>query len=414
VAPDDFFDDEWEEPSRTQETAPTRPIGERTSPRRPLPSPEDEPAEPGRGPRRPRRPRRPTRPSTASIPRPSALPNLEVGRLAAVAVGLVVLLVVIVFLARSCGGSSTEAKNQDYVDAVRAALKPSDDSSRQLVSLFESHRPLKAVQARRQVAGALASERQALDKAQQIVPTKQAKPYHANLLMALSYRINGLECMNKAVGPAYRDRNRQAAGALLVPCTQRLLASDVVYADSYAAAVNNAFADAGVETRIPTSVYLPPKLHGTVTPEGMSFIIQRWKPGSARSGLHGMSIDSVIAQNDGKNVTLRPGGEVNQVKATTSLVFVVSALNGGNFQEFDIPVTVRLGSGNNAPKATKTIAQVGPGQTATVEITGLTADSSNIPFDHNLNLTVIVGSVPGEHNTSNNRATYTIAFTLAQ
>jgi hypothetical protein len=146
----------------------------------------------------------------------------------------------------------------------------------------------------------------------------------------------------------------------------------------------------------------------------MSLIIQRWKPGATVSGLHGMSIDSVIAQSDGKNVTLKPGGEVNQVKASTSLVFVVSALNGGNFQEFDIPVTVRLGSGDQAPKATKTIPQAGPGQTATVEITGLTADSSNIPFDHNLRLTVTVGSVPGEHNTSNNQATYTIAFTLAQ
>ena len=127
---------------------------------------------------------------------------------------------------------------------------------------------------------------------------------------------------------------------------QRLLASDVVYADSYQARLNNDLSDAGVDVRAPSSVILPPASVNTVTPAGAGLMLQRLKPGAQGSGLHGMSLDSTVAQSGGNSVTLRPGGEVNQVKASSDLTFVVTATNGGDFQEFDIVVKVTLGEGS--------------------------------------------------------------------
>ena len=129
---------------------------------------------------------------------------------------------------------------------------------------------------------------------------------------------------------------------------QRLLASDVVYADSYQARLNNDLSDAGVDVRAPSSVILPPASVNTVTPAGAGLMLQRLKPGAQGSGLHGMSLDSTVAQSGGNSVTLRPGGEVNQVKASSDLTFVVTATNGGDFQEFDIVVKVTLGEGSKA------------------------------------------------------------------
>jgi len=329
--------------------------------------------------------------------------------LAVLIIGVVLVLLVFVLLVRSCGGDSTASKNQAYVDSVKQSLSLSDKASKQLQSLFEAPRRVKAKQATAAVQQALEAERQAYTKAQGIQPTKQASPFHASLLEALSFRINGLDCLAKGVAQAYHQKQSSAGGKLLVPCTQRLLASDVVYADAYAGRLNNALADANVDARVPTSTFLPPTLQGTVTPAGMGLVLQRLKPGPV-NGLHGMSLDTVIVQSGGKSITLRPGGEVNQVPAATDLVFVVSATNGGNFQEFNVPVKVTLGEGKDAPTQTANIDQIGPHESATVDVTGLTTDATSLSFGKDVKLTVLVGPVPGESNSSNNRAVYTIAF----
>src|SRR5881392_997167 len=89
VAPDDFFDSDWEETGGTQETAVTRPSG----------GGQDPGAEP---PRRP--PRGPRRPPSLGQLRPGSLPPLQYRRLAGLADGILAVVVVLVLLARGCSG----------------------------------------------------------------------------------------------------------------------------------------------------------------------------------------------------------------------------------------------------------------------------------------------------------------------
>lgn len=396
MAPDDFFDDQWDEPSRTQETAPAQPAAE-------PPTAPGEPAPPQAGQPRQRRER------TGNVPRPPSMPNLEVGRLAALAAGIVILLLILVFLARSCGGSSTSSKNQDYVTAVTGALKINDQAAGQMRTLLRPTKPIKVGAATAQAQSALTLEKKALATAQAIKPTKQAQPYNAALISALTYRVNGLECFANALPAAYKAKPNAAGGAKLTPCTQRLLASDVVYSDSYEMPLNAALADASVDARVPDSVFLKPDEVSTVTAAGMGLALQRLKPATAAHGLHGLSLDTVIAESGSKTVTLQ-AGQVNQVTAAADLKFLISATNGGNFEELDVPVMLTLGSGKNAVTKTATIAQIEPGKTQTVEIGGI--DTSSLQFDQAMKLTVTVKPVPGEHTTSNNHATYQIAFSL--
>ena len=422
---DDFFDDQWEEPSRTHETAPIRRGEEPPPPEEPPAEPTGEPA-PRRAPRGPARPTRRRRGGGGGddggggdgggggFKRPQALENLEIGRLAVLAAGILVVILVLVLLARSCGGSSAESKNEEYLNQVKAALKKSSQAGVALNAILRAPRPLKSKAAVKQVKTAHDLMQQALNDASAIKPTKQAEAANPALIQALSYRVNGLQCLQQNLPQAYAAKQNVAGGKLLAPCMQRLLASDVVYADSYQARLNNDLSDAGVDVRAPDSVILPPASVNTVTPAGAGLMLQRLKPGSQGSGLHGMSLDSTVAQSGGKSVTLRPGGEVNQVKASTDLTFVVTATNGGDFQEFDIVVKVTLGEGSTAVTRTATIDQVGPKQKATVSVKGIATDSSNLDFGQDVKLTVLVTPVPGEQTTTNNKAVYTIAFTLGQ
>ena len=276
------------------------------------------------------------------------------------AAGILVVILVLVLLARSCGGSSAESKNEEYLNQVKAALKKSSQAGVALNAILRAPRPLKSKAAVKQVKTAHDLMQQALNDASAIEPTKQAEAANPALIQALSYRVNGLQCLQQNLPQAYQAKQNVAGGKLLAPCMQRLLASDVVYADSYQARLNNDLSDAGVDVRAPSSVILPPASVNTVTPAGAGLMLQRLKPGAQGSGLHGMSLDSTVAQSGGNSVTLRPGGEVNQVKASSDLTFVVTATNGGDFQEFDIVVKVTLGEGSKAVTRTATIDQVGP------------------------------------------------------
>jgi hypothetical protein len=45
--------------------------------------------------------------------------------------------------------------------------------------------------------------------------------------------VNGLDCMITGMPQAYHAKPARAGGKQLVPCTQRMLASDIIYTDSY-------------------------------------------------------------------------------------------------------------------------------------------------------------------------------------
>jgi hypothetical protein len=404
VTPDDFFDSDWEETGGTQETAVTRPSGGAPDPEAGPP-----PRRPRAEPRAEHTPRR--RPSIGQL-KTGNLPPLQYRRLGALAVGILAVVVVLVLLARGCSGSSSQSKNVDYFNTLKEqALTPSSDISSAFHKTLNSASGTKLKVVQQQFQSQAAAMSKAAEAAASIPPTKQLEPYQPALVQALQYRVFGLRCLASNIGQAWKRKRPAAVGRSLAPCTQRLLASDIVYSDSFAGPATKALKGLGVQ--VPVSSFLDVKDADLVTPVGIGAAITRLKP-SAVHGLHGLGIVSVVALPQG--TTLQTGSsQVNELTGNDKLVIVVSARNFGNFREVGVPVTLTLTRAGSA-KITQsgTIASIDKGATATVRFPDLFKNASTQPeFTQRYKMTVTVKGVPGESVLANNKRIYLVQFRLA-
>jgi hypothetical protein len=401
VAPDDFFDSDWEETGGTQETAVTRPSGGRQDP-----GAEPPPSRPPRGPRGPRRP-----PSLGQL-RPGSMPPLQYRRLAGLAAGILVVVVVLVLLARGCSGSSSSSKNIDYFNEVKQnVLAPSDAASADFHKTLNmaSGTKLSVVKQRFDNEAALLSK--AADAAASIKPTKQMEPFQPALVQTLQYRLNGIKCMASNIGDAWQRKRARGTGRILAPCTQRLLASDIVYSDSFSSPASAALKGLGVQ--VPASSFFDASDADLVTPVGIGASITRLKP-SAVHGLHGLGVLSTVALP--KGTTLQSGtSQINQLNGDNTLVIVVSAKNYGNFREVGVPVQLTLSRpGSDKITRSATIGSIDKGATATVRFDDLFKNAATSPeFTQRYTMTVTIKAVPGETVLANNKRTYLVQFKLA-
>jgi hypothetical protein len=399
VAPDDFFDSDWEETGGTQETAVTRPSGgsqdrgEEPPPRRPRP---------GSAPRRP--------PSLGQI-RPGNLPPLQYRRLGGLAAGILAVVVVLVLLARGCSGSSSSSKNIDYFNEVKkSVLTPSSVASTDFHKTLNLASGTKLNVVKQHFDNEAAMLSKAADEAASIKPTKQLEPFQPALVQTLQYRLAGIRCMASNIGDAWKRRRARGTGRILAPCTQRLLASDIVYSDSFSNPASTALKGLGVQ--VPASSFLDPADADLVTPLGIGASITRLKP-SAVHGVHGLGVLSTVALPQG--TTLQTGNShINQLNGNDKLVIVVSAHNYGNFREVDVPVTLTLSHAGKTIKQSGTIGSIDKDTTETVRFPDLFKNASTQPdFTQRYKMTVTIGRVPGETVLANNKRTYLVQFRLA-
>ena len=338
-----------------------------------------------------------------------SLEGLEWGRLGMLAAGIVVVVLVLLLLTKACGGSSATSKNQAYFNEVKTVLGKSDAAGAQLHDLLNSQQPVKLKQVQSRLTKMRGEAQSAVTAATSLKPTKQVESLQPWLLQTLSYRVNGLDCMISAMPQAYHAKPALAGGKLLVPCTQRMLASDIIYTDSYSTPATATLHKDGIDVQVPTSVFLDESDATALTPAGMAAVLQRWKPSSATHGLHGLSLNTVVAkQGDGTLVTLQ-AGTVNTVKVH-GMSFLISATNGGDFTETNVVVKLTIGTGTNEVTKTATIPSIEKGQQKTVTISGF--ESTTLQFDKAVPLKVLVTPVPGERTASNNSQTYQVIFSL--
>ena len=428
MPPDDFFDEDWEEPSRTQDTAITRPSGdgeERTRggaqeadtgvrPRQPRPPQRKRPARGGgrRGPQMPKMPKLPGLSGWGGGGGAASLPDLEYRRLAGLALGIIAVIVVLVFLARSCSGSSAKSSNENYVsDLTTKVLKPSDGVARSFHQTLDL-RAASLTQLQKSIDTDLSQMRSIRSQAAALKPTKQLELYQPALLQALQLRVTGLDCFSQNLRAAWSLKTARAAGSQLYQCMGQLLSSDYVYADFFADGANGELKKLGA-AGVPTSQFLRTSDLELMTPKGIGQAIQALHPGAVK-GLHGTQLVSVVATPSGK--TLEPG-PLNRIKGDSQLAFVATVKNSGHFTENSVVVQLKLkpppGKGKAIVKK-QTISRIAPGATQPVHFEGLFASTQSAPnYSTNYTLTVTSEKVPGEHNTSNNVQSFTVFFTLS-
>lgn len=395
-----FFDDDDGRDTDLDETEP----GERR-PRRGRPGVRPRPRP------RPRGPRRGGGGGAAVLQQPAA-------RLLVAVAAIVILIVVIALVVRDCRRSQLVDSYRSYIiEGVTPVASKSADEGKKLLALLANQKGDKAENVQRDVRAIGREAATLVTQAEGLNPPDKLGEAHRSLVTALKYRVNGIEALAAEIPNAVKSSDRADAAAKIATTMQRILASDVIYADSFVGPARQALEDDNVDgVEVPESALLAGSTAANgAGPAGARLILTNLKRGTAATttdgttpatGLHGTGIVSVKVLPSGKELV---NGQVNEVPGSAENKWEVTIENGGGFVENGIDITATLKSASGAPQISKaTVDSIDPGETKAVPLEVGTPPA----FGENATLTIDVDKVPGEERTSNNTGTYTVKFTI--
>ena len=376
----DFFEDE----PPTQETSRT----ERLIPRR--------------GPRGPERPpRTPT----------NLTPLLRLIGLIAFAILIIVLLV---FWVQSCREAGKEKTYKSYMTKVSDVARASQQVGRGLSQALVGQ-GLKEAQVEQRIAGLSRQEQLDVQRAREITPPGTLRDEHQALIQALQFRVSGLNGLANALAATANTKDTTRAGAILAAQMQRLLASDVIYEDSFKSPSEAELKRQGVTGTSETGGPLVPDSNflqsaDIVTPTSMVTVLSKIRGGTvtpSTGGLRGTNLVSVKVLPQGVELST---STQTTVVVRTNMTFQVVIEDSGDSQEANIPVTLRIVQ-SGSPDIVKhaTIGFISPGEQKTINFTNFTTPSFSKPAV----VKVEVQPVDGESKTDNNSADYPVIFSVA-
>jgi hypothetical protein len=369
-----------------------------------------------------RRPRLPTRPPTGGTP---------VLRQAALIVGAIFLVVVLVIWVNSCRADAKTGKYEDYMQAVERIGGQSAEVGEELNNLiFSSGIQIEDLQ--NQLVGLRDRQSQSVRAAQGLDVPGPLREQHEEFVEALEFRVSGLNGLatglsqvtgleaegagapaddEAATGdqaatedPAAASADATTVGSLLASQANRLVASDVIYADSFATPAGDV-----MESQDVTGIGVPESRFVTnqelASPASWKLIVERLTRPPAAGGLHGNRIGAVRALPAGEELSRT---DENTVQATDRLAFEVLVENSGDSQETQVKVNLTIQQSPEPIREEATIDAINPGDTKSVVFRNL----DQVSFGPRTILKVTVEPVPGEENTNNNTAEYVVIFTF--
>jgi hypothetical protein len=357
---------------------------------------------PRRGPRGPQRP--PSAPTNLT-------PLLRLVGLIAFAILIVVLLV---FWIQSCSEASKQKTYKDYMSKVSEVSSSSQQIGRRLSQVLLAQ-GVKEAQVEQQVANLARQEQLNVERAREITPPGALRTENDALLQALEYRVSGLNGLASALASTANVKDTTRAGTVLAGQMQRLLASDVIYADSFrdpATAELNRQGVTGTSASggplVPSSTFL--QTSDLVTPQGMGTVISRIRGGAASPSTGGLRGTNLVSTKVGPEGTELSTSQQTSITVRTNMTFEVTVENSGDSQEANIPVTLRIVQAQGKPIVKRAkINFINPGEQQTLTFSNIPA----VDFGKSATVKVEVTPVPGESNANNNSADYPVIFSLA-
>jgi len=365
----------------------------------------EEASERVRTPRRPPPggPRRPVRPPQGLIP------MLRLAGLIAFVILAVVLLVIGI---RGCASSGKHAKYQGYIQNVRAIAKRSDQIGKDLNAAL-SATGIKEADLEAKINSLAAQEQQEVAQAVQLGPPGPLRVEHDHLIEVLKLRASGLSRLADAFRQTATSRSATTSGRLIADQARLLVASDVNWDFYFKEPTQLELQRQGISDigGVPGSSIIPnPDLASTLA------MTQVWRRvhgaatgGSSVTGNHGSALVSVTALPDGKKLSASGAASDNQITASTDLAFRVVVSDSGDFQEFNVGVTLTIQKSPKPIVLRKKIDVINAGESKTVTFTNI---DINGLFGLPTTVKVDVAPVPGEKTTTNNSADYKVIFSL--
>jgi len=373
----DFFDE-----PETQEAA------ERTgAPRRPPP----------------RGPRRPIRPPAGFIP---------MLRLAGLIAFLILAAVLLVVLARGCASSSKHDRYRSYLDNVRSIAASSDgvgkDLNRTLAATGIKESALES-----KITALAAREQQDVARARDLNPPGPLRVEHDHLIEVLQLRASALSRLSGAFRQTATAKDATTSGRLIADQARLLVASDVNWDFYFKEPTQQELKDQGVSNvgAVPDSTIISnPDLASTQAMTDVWRRVHGAATGGSPTGKHGSALASVTVLPDGKKLNPSGAASDNQITASTDLAFQVAVTDSGDFQEFNVGVTLTIQKSPKPIVLHKKIDVINAGETKTVTFTNI---DLNGLFGLPTTVKVDIAPVPGEKIVTNNSAEYKVIFSVA-
>ena len=355
------------------------------------------------------RPRRRPRRERAGGPRPPAPPTglVPLARLVGLIAIAIAVIVAFVFWVGACQGKSTHDEYSTYATKVRTVAASSDALGREFASKLVSG-GLKQASLEQSLQQYAQQEQQEYDQAQQIRAPGPLRQIHQQLVDAIELRAKGLAALDDVL-TQWTSKNTSATIAALATQAGLLTASDVVWEQLYRLPATQQLRTQGITgVVIPTSVFVTNT--ELISARSFGVLLDAMKgasTGGTPSGLHGSQLVSVVANPGAARLST---STATTVKVSTDLAFAATVEDSGNFQENGVVVHLTISAGSTTIKRTQTIQTITPKTQKTVSFGNFNLPSA--AFGNKATIKVDVAPVPGETNTSNNSASYTVFFTL--
>jgi hypothetical protein len=350
----------------------------------------------------PRGPRRPVRPPSGFIP---------MLRLAGLIAFVILAVVLVVVLARGCASDSKHARYENYINDTRKVADASTSIGKQLNQAL-SATGIKESQLEQKINGLAAQQQQGVSQAQDFNPPGPLRTENDRLIEVLSLRASGLSRLADAFRQTATAKNASAAGQLIASQARLLTASDVNW-DFYfrqptqAELLRQNITDIG---GVPDSEIFPnPDLASSLAMMNVWQRVHGAATGGNPGGKHGSALGPVKALPDGKTLQSGVAASDNEITASTDLAFQVSVENSGDFQEFNVGVTLTIQKSPRPIVMRKKVPVINAGETKTVTFTNI---DINGLFGLPTTVKVDIQPVPGETTTTNNSAEFKVIFSL--
>jgi hypothetical protein len=330
------------------------------------------------------------------------------GRLIALIGGAVVLAILLVFLILSCTGEGKKGTYEAYMTDMTVVANGSDKIGRDLDAALTTP-GVKPNQLATTLDGLADLQQQQLGDAEAIQSPGALSDEQAAALQSLSFRITGMRRLADVFRATAGSDDGSGASLQLATQANRLVTSDVIWADLFRAASLAQMRSDGVSgVPVPESDFVQNPEFGS--PGYWEPVFDRVNGaatdgGTSSGSLHGTGIVETKALPSG--VVLATDVE-NIVTAGTDLAFAVTVEDTGDNQEVQIKVTLTIEQQPSPIVATKTIDSINPGESKTVTF----SDLGQVAFATKTTVKVDVEPVEGEANADNNSASYPVIFSL--
>jgi hypothetical protein len=332
-------------------------------------------------------------------------------RQAVLAIGVIVILLLLVFGVKACRNSAKENSLKDYNREVSSIAGSSQQTGGEFFRLLGEGGSDSPADLQSAISSFKTQADQELTQAGNLSVPDDMRGAHQSLLTALEWRRDGLEYIASQIRTALGDSGEQADKAItdIAGQMQVFLASDVAYETRVRPSIKATLDDQEIGGQtIAASRFLPSIdwLQPDVVANQLGQQISGGGGGNANEptgpGLHGTNIDAVSYGD----TTLTPGAS-NQLTYSPDSTFSVKFTNGGDNDEFDVKVTVRIQGGSGDPiTLSDTIDQIAPKASATANL----ALEESPPLGSAVTIRVRVAPVPGEEKTDNNQSEYQAIF----